>query len=177
MYILICLNPDRTDNIQLIHDQHINRRKVVYRMKRVLSRILAIAIAIVLFSAPSTAQAASSSLTLVRNDSGVKIYQWLPDPFHITQGNYNTLADFTTSDWKWHVPANKSFNFWFNFTQACNYTYIVNVNGETYIYKSVVGSNGTEFTIPASSTDSIVYVLVIADSGNVYQDAYYGIIN
>lgn len=146
-------------------------------MKKILSRILAVAFAIVLFSAPSVAQAETSGLTLVYNTDNFKMYQYLPDPLHLIKNDDTSLPDFTTNDWNWHVPAGKSFTISCNFKQACDFTYLISVNNQLYALTDLKDSGYFDLMLPALPTDSVVRVVLIAASDNVYIDSYYGLLN
>lgn len=146
-------------------------------MKKVLSRIIAIALAVILFSAPSAVQAETSGLTLVYNTGNFKMYQYLPDSLHLLKNDDTSLPDLTTSDWNWHVPAGKNFTISCNFKQACDFTYLVSVNNQLYTLTDLKNRGYFDLMLPALPTDSVVRVVLIAATDNVYIDSYYGLLN
>ncbi|MGN6714028.1 hypothetical protein [Anaerocolumna jejuensis] len=80
-------------------------------MKKVLSRILAMALAVILFAAPTATVSAATTPTLVMNTDGIKIFQYLPDPYSLPANQSLILSDTTTSDGYWKVPAGNKFTF------------------------------------------------------------------
>lgn len=80
-------------------------------MKKVLSRIIAMAIALILFAAPTATASAATLPTLVMNVDGIKVYRYIPDPFLLSANQSLILKDTTTSDGYWKVPAGNKFTF------------------------------------------------------------------
>lgn len=80
-------------------------------MKRVLSRIIAMAIAVILFAAPTATVSAATLPTLVMNVDGIKVYRYIPDPYSLSANQSLILNDTTTSDGYWKVPAGNKFTF------------------------------------------------------------------
>lgn len=79
-------------------------------MKKFLTRFIAIALVAILFTAPSTAQAASSPVLANWGDN-FRTYSLMPDPLILDPNTTMTLDDFASSDLYWHVSSGKSFTF------------------------------------------------------------------
>ena len=138
-------------------------------MKKVLSRILAIALAIVLFSAPSTAQAASttSTPTLIVFTDNLKYYDYRPDSYDLGTSSI-VLTDLFGSNGDWVVPAFSRLSFSIDFQTSTKYRITV-VKMGTYSSDIIMnnvytGGVGVNFSLPVYDTDTVYRIILSGDT-------------
>ncbi len=139
-------------------------------MKKVLSSILAIALVVVLFSAPTTAQAASSLPTLSVDVGGFRQYQYTPY-YNVT--TTTTLLDITTSNGQWYVPAGQTFNFECNLTGTSTFTVYIFQNDQIFLTLPMTANHFAN-TFTPKSFNAYYKILIVPTAGNVAVTDYYG---
>jgi hypothetical protein len=79
-------------------------------MKKLLTRVIALALVAFLFAAPSVASAESKPVCFI-DSYGVKGFEFLPDWYDLSSGKSIALWDLTSSDGRFHVPAGKQATY------------------------------------------------------------------
>ena len=137
-------------------------------MKKILSRVLAMALALLLFTAPSTVSAASTTSTpvLTYTDGILKMYKFQPDAYYLTPGNTLQLRDITASDGRWYVPAGRAPVFVAWLADFGDLRVRVADRNSQLVYDSgSVYSNSHVVSLPAKSIDEYYIVWITAQSG------------
>jgi hypothetical protein len=138
-------------------------------MKKFLTRIIAIALAAVLFVAPTTASAASIP-ELLYDDGISKLFVYQPDPLTLKPATSTNIIDTTTHDGFFDVPAGRSFQFHINTTAP--FEIFVYLEGFGVILHEDGGGDYMTY-FPATSSDkrfriwirSTLYEMDIIDYG------------
>lgn len=129
----------------------------LFIMKKMLTRIIAIAMAVLLFAAPTATVSAATIPTLVMDIEGIKVYQYLPDSYSLLANQSMILRDTTTSDGFWKVPAGNNFTFNVNLDDnAVNQYHRVLILGKKQgiiLYTEVDSYKYPQFNLPALSFD------------------------
>ncbi|WFR56371.1 hypothetical protein QA584_22575 [Anaerocolumna sp. AGMB13025] len=146
------------------------------KIKKMLSRILALALVAVFFTAPTSALAATPQPVLVTDDWWIKAYEYQPTPLIVKTGFAATLHNTTRSDNKWYMPADKEISFDITFAYPCSYKVIILRNGVNDVYYSneFYNSTHTYIELPATPTDGYYQLAVIALSDTIAVKEYLG---
>ncbi|WFR55338.1 hypothetical protein QA584_17205 [Anaerocolumna sp. AGMB13025] len=146
------------------------------KIKSMLSRILALALVAVFFTAPTSALAATPQPVLVADEWWIKGYEYQPTPLIVKTGFAATLHNTTRSDNKWYMPADKEISFDITFAYPCSYKVIILRNGVNDVYYSneFYNSTHTYIELPATPTDGYYQLAVIALSDTIAVKEYLG---
>ncbi|SHO46861.1 hypothetical protein [Anaerocolumna xylanovorans] len=139
-------------------------------MKKILSRILAVALAVVLFSAPSTAQAATVPICINISDS-TKAFFYNPS---LEVSQYQEVVLENENHGYFNVPAGNDFSFLLGLGDTEYHSYrlsIYKVNYGLYFDSQIITDRFPRYTIPKSSTDAS-YVVVLKAYTDLTVDTY-----
>ncbi len=146
-------------------------------MKKTLKRIFALICVVTMFSAPSTALAASEPVLVYQDDTS-KFFEFQPDPYFVSAGNGTILQD-TTNAQRWSVPAGHGFLTQFDLTGpgAFNVRIYKLEPIMELVYDETRGPYFSFFNhyIPPISTNTDYLVVVFAVT-NIYITGYAGTI-
>ncbi len=157
-------------------------------MKKVLSRIMAFALAAVLFTAPTITQAATvttseatvsasttSTPTLIVYTDTVKYYDYRPDSYYLSNGASTGLDDVIFgNNGNWVVPAFTRLNFSFDLQTSSSYRItVLKMNGSTFdvVMNDVFTGYGSGFDLPVLATNA-EYKILLTGVTNTYVYGY-----
>jgi hypothetical protein len=125
-------------------------------MKKMLRKIMVLALAATLFVMPASTALAASQPVVLNDADGNTLIGFQPDPLSLQGGgsNFWFLDDITSTDLNWYVPAGKSFNFQI-FTNEANTTTRIQIF-----------RNGTKVSDYVSSSTSYGYSFRNAPESN-----------
>ncbi|BCJ98130.1 hypothetical protein [Anaerocolumna chitinilytica] len=147
-------------------------------MKKVLSRILAVAIAIVLFSSPSIVQAASNPV-LIYDEYDLKVFELQPDPYKLIAGQSVTLENTTSGNGWWYVPAGYTVKLGY-FLDNPGYhqmkVFRSGVNGENTMvyYDSQMTNDGYPSVLIPPQSEGYRYLVTATAYSNITISQYWG---
>ncbi len=124
------------------------------KMKKIITRIIALALVAVFFAAPSSALAASTSVPVLLHDiDGFKSYQYQPGPLELYKTSTN-LPDITGGhpNGFWSVPAGNTFLF--SIDALGTYEIFVVREGSAQVIYNKITSGGDFFIFPESTSDA-----------------------
>lgn len=132
-------------------------------MRKVLSRVIAVALAIILFSSPSIAQASTIPVLIVDDaTNGITVYQYQPT-YTLKANSSLTLDNYKAADSYWTVPAGKTFSVDLAFTSGTFRLLIAKVGSGTFYTETItVGPGGYGHTFPASTSDAKYQIWITA---------------
>jgi hypothetical protein len=139
-------------------------------MKKLLSRIIAIALIAILFTVPASAQAASYVPTSVYNSGDFRMYQF--DPYKSISSSTD-LVDLSTTNQQWFVPAGQRFDFSCIFKETCTFTAYIFQNDQISLTLPMTAQN-FDNTFTPKSFDAYYKIVIVPSSTNVSIDTYYG---
>ena len=143
-------------------------------MKKLLKRIIVIAFVAVLFTAPSTALAASTPVLQVEDD-GFKYFLYEPEPYYLAGNNSTFLKDTTTSDGWWRIPAGRPFYTNVYLNEPGTYRVIISKEGTGVVYDSGIITEFTSQAVFPPLTKDAKYLIWITAYTNINIMAYDGI--
>lgn len=145
-------------------------------MKKLFKRIAILICIMTLFTAPSTALAASTPVLsnwLYTDEYFFRTFNYEPDPYYL-QGSSGTsliLRDITSSDGYWTVPAKYDFSLQVNLAQSGTFRVLIVKQGGGVVVNETVTGQTFYSTIPASLQDARYQVWVTPYS-DIYVDVY-----
>lgn len=133
-------------------------------MKKLLKRIIAIAFVAILFTAPSNALAASTSMpVLIFNQEGIKYFEYQPSPYYLSSNTSVVLEDTTTADKWWDIPANHESTNNFYLKESGYFRVMVFERNEGLIYDTgVINDFYHQIRFPAQTTAKKYQIWVTA---------------
>ncbi len=148
-------------------------------MRKLIKRIIALALIAVFFTAPSTALAAtpttqsSSTPVLVTWGDGLKVYQYQPNPYYLPGNQTLNLSDISRGDNKWLVPAGNTMIYNVVLSDKGSFRIDVYDNYSRIYSQQVIDMAWHDFTLPASSSDT-TYTILITSYSNISVEMYLG---
>jgi hypothetical protein len=147
------------------------------KIKKIFSRILALALVAVFFTAPTSALAATPQPVLVGDEWWFKGYEYQPTPLIVKTGFAATLRNTARPDNKWYMPADKEIGFDITFAYPGSYKVTILRDGVNGVYYSseFYNSTYTYIELPATPTDGYYQLAVVALSDTIAVKAYEGL--
>lgn len=142
-------------------------------MKKILRCILALTIALIMFTAPSIAQAAPIPNILESFDDS-KLFQFSP-AYNVNGGPSIHLKDITNSTGEFFVPAGKTFNFSVALASNSTFTILIRTRNQIISHGFHEGSFAILTTEPRLSDEyyTVTITPVNSLSINEYYFSYY----
>ena len=141
-------------------------------MRKILTRVLALICMITMFTAPTSAFAASVAVCTYNQDN-LKIFTLQPGPFVMNTGDSFMCMDTTASYGYFTVPANESSTFRCKFSSPCQYKLTVIQVGAGYV-DTVNGTTALKYIgFPVSDMERQYVVLITATSPCYLVDYYF----
>ena len=135
------------------------------KLKKMFTRILALALVAVFFTAPSVAPSVVQAATtpqpvLIQNEEWLKFYEYQPTPKIVRRTIGEALRNMTRSDNKWYIPANNQGTFHVSFGYPCNYRITIIRDGVSGVYYGSDYYNSKSMSISLDPTPTNGYYLL-----------------
>lgn len=144
------------------------------KLKKIFTRILALALVAIFFTAPTSALAATSRPVLIEESGLTKRFMYQPTPYVVKKGLSEQLRDTTRSDGRWYIPAQHDSLFEVHFQDYCDFKIVILKAGVPGIYYTAEFYDTADWSEPfqPSLDDGYYTFTVIPLSNNVAIQEY-----
>ena len=154
------------------------------KLKKMFTRMLALALVAVFFTAPSVAPSVVQAATtpqpvLIQDEEWLKFYEYQPTPKIVRKTIGETLRNTIRSDNKWYIPANNQSTFYVSFAYPCDYRITILRDGVPGVYygSNYYNSNSMFINLDPSPTNGSYQFLVTALSDEIAIQDYFVLYN
>jgi hypothetical protein len=154
------------------------------KLKKMFTRILALALVTVFFTAPSVAPSVVQAATtpqpvLIQTDEWLKFYEYQPTPKTVRRTISEALRNTTRSDNKWYIPANNQGTFHVSFAYPCDYRITIIRDGVSGVYygSDYYNSKSMSISLDPTPTNGYYQFVVTALSDEIAIKDYLGLYN